>query len=217
MMDDRTFDRAMREMAAREAPPEAGGRLSQVLSSLPDAPAPRRLLPLAGYGLAAVVEVVRRELAAHGLRVLLQPAHDLADELAPADAKTPGAVLLQKLKGALGEEAVDIVVVSAVLNENPALDGAYAPQAVQEPGRFCLRVMDGYLDHAQLPRLCQQAADHGAGYPQLAGYVALLLLFQIIAAGYIHKPLSFILTDIQRAPSLCTDIKPPERSSPAPS
>ena len=89
--------------------------------------------------------------SAAGLRVLLQPAHDLADEIAPADAKTPGAELLQKLKGALGEEAVDIVVVSAVLNENPALDGAYAPQSVQEPGRFCLRVMDGYLDHAPAP------------------------------------------------------------------
>lgn len=42
MMDDRTFDRAMRDMAAREALPEAAGRLSQVLSSLPDAPAARR-------------------------------------------------------------------------------------------------------------------------------------------------------------------------------
>ena len=41
-MDDRAFDRAMRMLAARERPPEAGTRLAQVLSSLPDAPAPRR-------------------------------------------------------------------------------------------------------------------------------------------------------------------------------
>lgn len=41
-MDDRAFDRAMRMLAARERPPEAGARLAQVLSSLPDAPAPRR-------------------------------------------------------------------------------------------------------------------------------------------------------------------------------
>ena len=39
-MDDRAFDRAMRMLAARERPPEAGARLAQVLSSLPDAPAP---------------------------------------------------------------------------------------------------------------------------------------------------------------------------------
>lgn len=41
-MDDRIFDRAMRALATREKPPEAGARLAQVLSSLPDAPAPRR-------------------------------------------------------------------------------------------------------------------------------------------------------------------------------
>ena len=58
--------------------------------------------------------------------------------------------------------------------------------------------MDGYLDHAQLARFRQQAADHRAGYAQLAGYVALSLILQIIAARHIGQPLSFILTDIQR-------------------
>ena len=42
-MDDRAFDRAMRTLAAREAPPEAGARLAQTLATLPDAPPPRRM------------------------------------------------------------------------------------------------------------------------------------------------------------------------------
>ena len=64
-MDDRAFDRAMRMLAARERPPEAGARLAQVLSSLPDAPAPRRrmgrrLVPALAAALMIAALVVGR-------------------------------------------------------------------------------------------------------------------------------------------------------------
>ena len=116
--------------------------------------------------------------SAAGLRVLLEPAHDLADEVAPADSEPLCAELLQKLQRPLGEHEVYVVIVAAVLNEHTALNGAYAPQPVHQPCCFRLRVVDGYLNYAQLSRLRQQAADHGAGDSKFPGYVALFVILR---------------------------------------
>ena len=91
-MDDRAFDRAMRMLAARERPPEAGARLAQVLSSLPDAPAPRRrmgrrLVPALA---AAAADLRHGDSGAAGAFVLLgnKPVPAVSQPRArPADAQ----------------------------------------------------------------------------------------------------------------------------------
>ena len=58
----------------------------------------------------------------------------------------------------------------------PAHAQTAALQLLQKAGGLHLRIMDGDLHHAQLPRLRKKTADHGPGNAQLRSNIALLLI-----------------------------------------
>ena len=132
--------------------------------------------------------------AAVGLRIFFQPGHQLSDQVPPAHTQAMGTELSQQFNGPLGEGLIGGVVVLAVLYQDTAPDGTRQPEPVQQTRRLRPRLMDGDLHHPQLPRVREHPADERTGYPQLSGDIALLLILQIIPAGYVSQAGPFFLT-----------------------
>ena len=141
-----------------------------------------------------------------GLGVLLQPGHQLADEVAPAHPQAAGADLPQQGHRPLREPLVGLVAVRPILHQDAPLDQAGAPELLQQGVRLALRVVDLDLHHAELPGLRQETADHGAGDPQFPGNIALLLVLQVVPAGRVDKPLLLFQTQFHSGAPFLRDV-----------
>lgn len=128
-----------------------------------------------------------------GLRIFFQPGHQLSDQVPPAHTQAMGTKLSQKFNGPLGEGLIGGVVVLAVLYQDAAPDGTRQPEPVQQtrafaPGSWMVISTTPSSRASESIRLMR-----GRDTPA-PGDIALLLILQIIPAGYVSQAGPFFLT-----------------------